>query len=105
MPAMTKTARFLTLQMWETRVDDMLATRGAAAGAAAAWHPGDPHWDAEKAKIAGYLAKAVDDLLDAPEPESVVRKSFTTVMSDADADALAKEIDGAVRACAKSHRN
>ena len=46
--SMKKTARSMTLQTWEGRVDDMLAKRGGAKGAPAAWHAGDPHWDSGK---------------------------------------------------------
>lgn len=91
---MKKTARFLALHTWETRVDDMLATRGSAKGAPSAWRAGDPHWDAARAKTLAHLGKAVDDLLDAPEPEAIAAKSFTAILNDKDADAASAKLAG-----------
>jgi len=92
--SMKKTARSMTLQTWEGRVDDMLAKRGGAKGAPAAWHAGDPHWDSAKAKTLAHIGKAVDDLLEAPDPERIATKSFTTILDDKDAGAAAATLGG-----------
>src|SRR5438132_80643 len=93
-PSIKKTARFLTLQTWEGRVEEMLAKRGAATGAPSAWHAGDPHWDAAKAKELARFGKAVDELLEAPDPERIASKSFTTVLDDHAADLAGARLSG-----------
>ncbi len=90
--SMKKTARFLTLQMWSGRMDEALASRGAAKHAPAAWRAGDPHWEAAKAKCLARFDKRLDDLIDAPEPQAVAAKSFTTILNDQDADAAGAKL-------------
>ena len=90
-PSVRKTARFVTLQKWDGRVDGMLGSYGQAHAAPAAWRAGDPHWEEAKAKILGRLAQRIDQLSPDAEAEALMMKGFAGV-SDAEADGAAAKI-------------
>ena len=90
LPSIVKVARFVTLQRWDERVDQLLDAYGKSHQAPAAWHAGDAHWDQAKAKLLARFGKAIDDLSSAPDAEALVKKGFVS-MNDADADAAASK--------------
>jgi hypothetical protein len=91
-PSLRKTARFVTLQRWDGRVDEMLATYGQVHAAPPAWKPGDLHWEEAKAKMLARFSARIDQLLPDPETEALMMKGFAT-MSDADADGVAVKVN------------
>ena len=91
LPSVRKTARFVTLQRWDGRVDDMLASYGQAHGAPAAWRAGDPHWEDAKTKLLARLGKRIDQLASDSEAEALMMKGFAH-LSDAEADAAAAKV-------------
>src|SRR5262245_16085908 len=91
LPSIVKTARFVTLQRWEGRIDEMLARYGQTHQAPASWRADDPHWEQAKAKLLARFGKAIDELASAPDAEALVAKGFAS-MSDKDADAAAARV-------------
>jgi len=92
--SMKRIARFLVLQTWEGRFDQVLASRGAETGASPSWRAGDPQWEAVKSKWVSLFGKGVDDLLQAPDAEQIVTKRFTEILTDENADAAAAKLKG-----------
>ena len=91
LPSIVKAARFVTLQKWDGRVDELLASYGQSHQAPPAWKAGDPHWEQAKAKLLARFGAAIDELASAPDAETLVMKGFAT-MSDAEADAAASRL-------------
>ena len=91
-PSVRKTARFVTLQRWDPRFDDMLASYGKAHAAPAAWRSGDPHWEEAKGKFLARFATRIDQLSSDPEADTLMMKGFAR-LSDADADAAAAKVN------------